>query len=756
VRLLTISGRHAIYAVAIIGLLFNNGDVFGQVILSRYDSIAVKKNATNYFRNPWAGGLNSPQFYQIDLNANGIKDLFVYERDVAGSNGSVLTFINGGNADSIDYSYAPEHQSKFPKIQNWAVLADYNCDGKEDIFTWTPGGIKVYRNDTDSLNGLSFTLVSASGDPWSPALSSTGLSGVSNLYAGQSDLPAIVDIDDDGDLDVLVFCLGCSTVEFNKNNSIENYGTCDSLEFIIENKCWGEFSEDVFTNSINLGIACKIGKNGDTLDVAKHPGGSTMLALDMDGDQDKDLILSNVASNEMDLLINGGDVNNASIIMVESNFPSNSTKVDIPTFPAGYYLDVDNDGLRDLVAAPNTTGSVRNFTSAWFYKNEGLVNAPVFNFVKNDFLQGEMIEVGEGANSVFFDHNADGLMDLVIGNFGYWGTGGVFSGMLSLYENIGTLLMPEFELITRDYQGLSSLNLNGLYPAFGDLDGDGDQDLIVGDYNGLVHFLENTAGAGNPAVFALSQPNYKGIDVGQFATPQLIDVNRDGTLDLVIGERGGRIEYYENIGTASTPNFVSTPTNDFFGGIDMMPACCTGYSVPFLTQIDTSGEYYLFVTGEDGKIHLYGDIENDLTGTFGLADSAVGNIDLGLRTSISGADINGDGLLELVIGNYRGGVTIYTMQGTAIIGVEEIGKSASKMLVYPNPTAGVLNVESLAKGKFINAYYLRDILGRTVISESSLKKMTLAIDLTGQQAGLYFLQIIDSEGRSSVEKVNLY
>ena len=350
----------------------------GQVMLLRFDSILVKKNTTDYFSNPWAGGLNSPQFSPIDLNGDGIKDLFVYERDVAEKNGSVLTFLNGGAADSIDYTYAPEYQSIFPNIQNWVLLADYNCDGREDIFTWMPGGIKVYRNDYDTINGLSFTLVSATGAPWSPALTTTDFTGPSNLYVSQFDLPAIADIDNDGDLDILCFCLGCESVEFNRNYSMENYGTCDSLEYVIENKCWGEFAEDVFNNNINLGVTCKTGKTGVNAEELKHPGGSSMLALDMDGDQDKELVISNIASNEMDLLINGGDINNASMVTVAPNFPGNSSKVDISVFPAAYYLDVDNDGLKDLIAAPNTTGSVRNFNSAWYYKNEGLVNAPVF------------------------------------------------------------------------------------------------------------------------------------------------------------------------------------------------------------------------------------------------------------------------------------------------------------------------------------------------------------------------------------------
>ena len=177
--------------------------------------------------------------------------------------------------------------------------------------------------------------------------------------------------------------------------------------------------------------------------------------------------------------------------------------------------------------------------------------------------------------------------------------------------------------------------------------------------------------------------------------------------------RGGRIEYYENIGTALAPNFVTIPTNDFFGGVDMMPSCCTGYNVPFITPIDTSGEYYLFTAGEDGWIHLYGNVEDDLAGTFGLADSTVGNIDLGLRTSISGADINGDGALELVIGNYRGGIEIVTLEGSVVIGITELNNPYTPLSIHPNPSNGTVIVQS-EDGTPISWLGIKDMLGRTV------------------------------------------
>jgi len=56
--------------------------------------------------------------------------------------------------------------------------------------------------------------------------------------------------------------------------------------------------------------------------------------------------------------------------------------------------------------------------------------------------------------------------------------------------------------------------------------------MIVGYQNGSLFYGENTAGAGNAFQFTIT-PNYLGIDVGQNSTPTLVDINRDGALDLV-------------------------------------------------------------------------------------------------------------------------------------------------------------------------------------------------------------------------------
>jgi hypothetical protein len=63
----------------------------------------------------------------IDLNGDGKKDLFVFDRQ----GGVVLTFLQ----TSAGLAYAPQYETMFPELSDWVKLIDYNCDGKLDIFS---------------------------------------------------------------------------------------------------------------------------------------------------------------------------------------------------------------------------------------------------------------------------------------------------------------------------------------------------------------------------------------------------------------------------------------------------------------------------------------------------------------------------------------------------------------------------------------------------------------------------------------------
>jgi hypothetical protein len=138
--------------------------------------------------------LNVPgaRFAQFGLKASPKRrhfdmDLFVFDR----TGNKISTFINGGAANTVDYIYDHKYVDKFPKLDSWALLRDYNCDGKMDIFSHTNLGIMVYKNDGDAVNGLHFTLVKQT--LYSYFIDTNPPTNYLNLYVTSTDIPAIYD-----------------------------------------------------------------------------------------------------------------------------------------------------------------------------------------------------------------------------------------------------------------------------------------------------------------------------------------------------------------------------------------------------------------------------------------------------------------------------------------------------------------------------------------------------------------------------------
>src|SRR5690606_31796834 len=134
-----------------------------------------------------------------------------------------------------------------------------------------------------------------------------------------------------------------------------------------------------------------------------------------------------------------------------------------------------------LIVSPNNELASENTFSVWDYQNQGLDDQPDCVWQKKDLFQQEMIDVGEGATAFIMDYNADGLQHLIVGNKGYFVSPGVYESKLALYENTGSAQNPEFTFITDDFADLAALNLGqALHPAFGDIDNDGDTDMLIG------------------------------------------------------------------------------------------------------------------------------------------------------------------------------------------------------------------------------------------------------------------------------------
>jgi hypothetical protein len=353
-----------------------------------------------------------------------------------------------------------------------------------------------------------------------------------------------------------------------------------------------------------------------------------------------------------------------------------------------------------------------------------------------------MIEVGQNSFPVVFDYNADGKKDLLVGTFGYYNTT-FLKAQLTLYENKGTTAQPSYSLVTRDYAALSTQSLSYAIPYPADMDGDGDVDLLIGTSQGQVHLLRNTAGAGNPCNFSqfVSNP-YSFTSPSAIAAVQAFDINKDGTLDLMLGGKGGKIQYYKNIGTTTAPSF--TLKSSFFGKINVQgdPNLygIDGYSAPFF--YDEGLTTKLLVGSVSGQIFHYSipSLVND-TCTAVLLNANTNGLNEGAQSTVFYEDVNGDSKRDLFVGNAGGGLNFLSSKAPDV-GVHESDLDASEFVsVYPVPSQQELNIsiKKMEAGKFEVILY--DLLGKQAAS-ATFHSSKGTIDISELPKGIYFAKVI--------------
>lgn len=386
---------------------------------SIFQGISVNQNGQN-LSFPWAGGMNSMQYQSMDLNGDGVMDLICFDR----TSNQVSTFLQDSQGN---FSFAPGYALKFPAIENWFAMADFNQDGRKDLFCSSAAGIKVYQNK--SLNGqIYFEKVK---DP----LYTKGFSGLINLYVASPDIPVIADVDSDGDVDVLAFEPGGHYIEFHENVSMQKSGKAD-LDFEKSPQYWGNFVHHDCRDAQILNSEIRAQAVG-AVNRVDHVGNS------LGRTANNDLFFGQVACTNLGLLKNVGTQQQVSYSNIDFDYLS-GLSVGAGVFYSATPLQL-NGKTEELFVSFNTPDN------AGFRQDFQHTSFRIVGGKAKPFLQDQMIDVGEKASPCFFDVDDDGDLDLLVGHAGYRVANDVKSSIF-LYENIsGT-----FQFKTADYLGLSA------------------------------------------------------------------------------------------------------------------------------------------------------------------------------------------------------------------------------------------------------------------------------------------------------------
>ena len=562
------------------------------------DAFPVYDENGRAYDPPFLGGFNVPRPQFADIDGDGDVDLFLQERP-----GELMLFENVGEPTRPEFVWRTDRYQDLP-VGEWTRFVDFDRDGdldllSERLFSY----VRYFRNDGTPQAAL-FTPVGDSvrdvaGEP---------------VFADRQNIPSVNDIDCDGNLDLF---LGRVT------GTISRY---DVAELTDDGVPQFRFIEDRFQD---IEIVAQLG--------SMH-GANSMAFADIDQDGDLDFLWGDFFEAGVLYVENTGSCGQPNLRTDPVPFPADDT---IAT--SGYNVpvleDVDSDGDLDLFVGvlggafnPNLT-TTRNFL--YYEQVDG-------NFINRSERFVYTLDVGSESIPSFADLDGDGDLDMLLANKLDPDDTGT-SRLLHL-ENVGSQSDPAF--LQRAHVPL--FTMYHYAPALGDLDGDGDLDMLVGTWNRGVALYLNQGTRAQPE-FILEDTTLVRLTRGSNSTPALTDVDGDGDLDLFIGESSGELNFYRNVGTPEAPSFDLV--SDRFGEID-----AGRRSFPAFADVDGDGDDDLLLGREEGGVLLYWREGSAADADPLFVPDSTFTLPLPGYSTPSVVDIDGDGDLDVFSGGLGGGL----------------------------------------------------------------------------------------------------
>ncbi|HXH28247.1 MAG TPA: VCBS repeat-containing protein, partial [Candidatus Polarisedimenticolia bacterium] len=549
------------------------GDVDGDGDLDLVVGVANGPNRlylNNGTADPWIGVTGSDISADADFtysvalgDVDGDGDLDLVAGNIQQPN---RLYLNNGTADPWGGVKGSNISDDVGGTHSVA-LGDVDGDGDLDLVAGnSPLPSRLYLN-----NGTS--------DPWSGAVGSNISDDLGDAYS-----VALGDVDGDGHLDLVVG-------NYDQPNRLYlNNGSADP---------WGGVAGSDITADSDLTFSVALG--------------------DVDGDGDLDLVVGNYAQNRL-YLNNGTSDPWGGVAGIGITSDANFTR----SVALG---DVDGDGDLDLVAG--------NFNQPdRLYINNGSSDpwgGVVGTSITADTLYTTATALG--------DVDGDGDLDLVAGTS--------FNQPNRLYLNDGT---------TSPWNGGTGSNLSAdtgrtLSIALGDVDRDGDLDLVAGRY-GQTNRLYLNNGTSDPWNGVVGSDI--STDAGATEAVALADVDGDGHLDLVVGNLDQPNRLYLNNGTSNPWNGVT--------GSDITSDAGSTDSVA-LGDVDGDGDLDLVAGNRGQPNRLY--MNNGTTDPWAGVGGSDITSDADATSFVTLGDVDGDGDLDLVAGNAGQANRLYLNNGTA-------------------------------------------------------------------------------------------